>query len=154
MKSELINRWLTLGANFGVLIGILLLVFELNQSRELVRSEIRNDLSVGVVDLLTQTARDEGLAELIVRGNSNEDLSAAELLRYSSYWKAVFRYAANVYYQYENGMYEDSEYLPQREAWRVFFETPAIAKIWCGYRETFADDVMMELDSLLALKEC
>ena len=32
MEENKINRWLTLGANFGVLIGLALLVFEIRQS--------------------------------------------------------------------------------------------------------------------------
>ena len=42
MESERLNRWLTLGANLGVLVGILLLVFELNQNRDLVRAQTEN----------------------------------------------------------------------------------------------------------------
>ena len=40
MDSDRLNRWLALGANFGVLVGILLLVVELRQISELVRAEI------------------------------------------------------------------------------------------------------------------
>ena len=42
MRSEKVNRWLTLGANVGVLIGILLLVVELSQNREMIRAQTRN----------------------------------------------------------------------------------------------------------------
>jgi hypothetical protein len=46
MDSDRINRWLTLGANVGVLVGIILLVLELNQNSVLMRAQIFNDLSV------------------------------------------------------------------------------------------------------------
>jgi len=36
MDSDKTNRWLTLGANIGVLIGIMLLVFELTENREMI----------------------------------------------------------------------------------------------------------------------
>ena len=32
MKAAKLNRWLTLGANLGVLVGIFLLIAELNQN--------------------------------------------------------------------------------------------------------------------------
>ena len=38
MDSDRLNRWLTLGANVGVLIRIILLVVELDQNRDMVRS--------------------------------------------------------------------------------------------------------------------
>jgi len=153
MESERINRWLTLGANFGVLVGILLLVYELNQSRELVRSEIRNELSNGVVELLSQTAENGDLASIIFRGNSSDELSPEEGFRYSSFMRAFFRYAANVHYQYRNGMYEETEYVRQRSAWGNLFILNAVAKEWCEYRATFPDELIAELDSLLT-QEC
>ena len=42
MKPDNLNKWLTLGANVGVLIGIILLVAELNQNSTLMRAQIFN----------------------------------------------------------------------------------------------------------------
>ena len=55
MESNRLAQWLTIGANLGVLIGILLLIAELKQNQDMMRAEIRHELSVGIVDLL-QTA--------------------------------------------------------------------------------------------------
>jgi hypothetical protein len=43
LKADAINRWLTLGANLGVLVGIFLLIAELNQNSTLMRAQIFND---------------------------------------------------------------------------------------------------------------
>jgi len=40
MSTEQLNRWLTLGANVGVLIGIFLLLLELKQNAELMRAQM------------------------------------------------------------------------------------------------------------------
>ena len=40
MDSENLNRWLTLGANLGVLIGIILILIELNQNAALMRAQM------------------------------------------------------------------------------------------------------------------
>jgi hypothetical protein len=40
MDSDRISRWLTLGANLGVLAGILLILFELNQNADLMRAQM------------------------------------------------------------------------------------------------------------------
>ncbi len=40
MNADRVNRWLTLGAKFGVLVGIFLLLVELEQNRELARAQI------------------------------------------------------------------------------------------------------------------
>lgn len=43
MNAEDLNRWLTLGANLGVLIGIILLIAELNQNSTLMRAQLFNE---------------------------------------------------------------------------------------------------------------
>ena len=58
MKIEPLNRWLILAANLGVLAGIILLVFELNQNRAMMRAQIRNEVAVQLIDLMSQVAID------------------------------------------------------------------------------------------------
>ena len=52
MASAKTTRWLTLGANIGVLIGIVLVLVELDQNRDMMRAQTRNELAMGIVDLL------------------------------------------------------------------------------------------------------
>lgn len=40
MDLDKLNRWLTLAANVGVMLGLIVLIFELNQGRHLARSEL------------------------------------------------------------------------------------------------------------------
>jgi hypothetical protein len=40
MNSDRLTRWLTLGANLGVLAGIILILFELNQNADLMRAQM------------------------------------------------------------------------------------------------------------------
>ena len=45
MNADNVNKWLTLSANIGVVIGLMLLLVELNQNRDLVRAQIHQDRS-------------------------------------------------------------------------------------------------------------
>ena len=64
MEPDKVNRWLTLGANFGVLIGIILLVVELDQNRDMIRAQARNDISRHVSDHLAVLGSNRELASL------------------------------------------------------------------------------------------
>ena len=64
MKAEAINRWLTLGANLGVLVGIFLLVAELNQNSTLMRAQIFNDRADHGIALFTSIAESSELSEI------------------------------------------------------------------------------------------
>jgi len=155
MESEQLNRWLTLGANFGVLVGILLLVYELNQNRELTRAEIRNELSQGVIEFTMAQSENEQLADIIVRAETGEKLTPVEQRRYTYFFRGFFRYLANVHYQYRHGLYDDSEYLVQRDAWGWYLASAKpLVDVWCDYRKTVSLEVQAEIDSLLTTYTC
>ena len=64
MEQSRANYWLTLGANIGVLLGILLLVFELQQNRDMMRAQIFNERSGQGVDLFISVAVSPELSEI------------------------------------------------------------------------------------------
>ncbi len=45
MDSDRLNRWLTLGANVGVLVGIIFLAIQIRQNSDLARLHFADDLS-------------------------------------------------------------------------------------------------------------
>ena len=40
MDTDRLNRWLTLGANFGVLVGLVVLIVEIGQNTEMMRAQM------------------------------------------------------------------------------------------------------------------
>ena len=67
MNADSLNRWLTLGANIGVLVGILLLIAELNQNSTLMRAQIFNERGgQGIEQFMTVAASPE-LSEITTR---------------------------------------------------------------------------------------
>lgn len=72
MNMDSLNRWLVLGANVGVLAGFVVLVLELNQSRNVVRAQTRNDVAMGFITLSSLPAADSQLASVIRRGDAGE----------------------------------------------------------------------------------
>ncbi len=45
MNSDNVNKWLTLSANIGVVFGLILLLVELDQNSDLLRSQIHQSRS-------------------------------------------------------------------------------------------------------------
>ena len=120
MRSDSLNRWVTLGANLGVLLGLFLLVVELGQNRDMMRAQTRNELSMGIVDLLMAEAENPQLASVNYRGNTGQELTSEERYQYERRTRAMFRYWENVHYQYRQGLYDEAEFSAQRTAWRRF----------------------------------
>lgn len=155
MKAKSINRWLTLGANVGVLIGIILLLVELDQNATMMRAQTRNELSNGIVDLLSLSADNMQLAGLIRRADGGEELTADEKVQYLHRSYALFRYLENLHYQYRQGLYDEHEFATQREAWKIYLNTSAaLVSVWCNYRVTVSPEFRAEMDSQLNTYTC
>ena len=153
-KDEL-NRWLSLGANIGVVIGIVLLVVELSQNRDMIRAQTRNDLSWQVTDFLSRIATDEELSSLKRRAESGEDLTVEEEQRYSYHFFANIRIWENFHYQYRQGMFDDFEYQASRETWEKRAKmNKRFTKNWCSGFVNFSEEFKSEIDNLLDDNAC
>jgi hypothetical protein len=73
MNTKNLTQWLTLGANLGVLIGIFLLIVELNQNSTLMRAQIFNDRT------------DQGIAQFMTMAESPELSEIGRVLRSSGF---------------------------------------------------------------------
>lgn len=155
MNSDVLTRWLAIGGNAAVVIGLLLLVYELNQTRELTRAQMRSEISGGIYDLLAMTANNEQLADLMMRADSGQPLTDAEYFQYSSRTRAMIRYFENVHYQYRVGLYDDAEFGRQKIAWANYLNGSARApEIWCEYQHVVSAEFAAELNTLLDRDPC
>ena len=161
MKVDRLNQWLTLAANLGVLAGILLLVFELGQNRDelaqnrqMIRAQTRNEVAVQLVDLMSHVAGDPELASILTRAWSGEELSATEVTQFNHRTIAMLRYFENVHYQYRQGLYDESEFETQQEAWRDYFANGVKEAFWCGYRHTLSPEFRTAFESLATVQPC
>lgn len=155
MESDRLNRWLTLGANVAVLVGIVLLIYELQQNREMMRAQTRNEISSRLVDIQMTVASSPQLADTLVRGRSGDELSPAEQLQFANRNVAMYRYWENVHYQYRLGLYDEEEFTSQRDAWRNYVNSSKpVAEIWCRIRETSSAEYVAEVDPLLTEYTC
>lgn len=155
MESERLTRWITIGANLGVLIGLLLLIVELAQNRDMMRAQIRHELAMGIVDLLQTPANNDHLADVLFRGISGEELTPNELYQFELRTNALLRYWEDVHYQYRVGLYDDSEFATQRDAWKASLAQSNLAvDYWCKVRLLYSPAFAQEIDNLLVDNPC
>lgn len=132
MRRIDLGQTVTILANLGVLIGILLLVYELAQNREMMRAQTRNSVAEMLVNLLAVEVSDSEISEIWVKRRSGEPLTAVEFERFQVLQWAYWRYRENVHYQYRNGLYEEDEYLALRAVWLRDLDTDeTVRTIFC-----------------------
>jgi len=155
MKKFDLRQIIGVSANVSVLAGILLVVYELNQNRDMMRAQTRHDIASEFVGLMTAVAENADLANLVRRGDVGEELSPDEQYRYERFTRGVLRYWENVHYQYRLGMYDDSEFAKQTVAWASYLARSkgGVAQ-WCSTREQFSPEYQREMNELLTTFAC
>jgi len=105
MDSDRLNRWITLGANLGVLVGVFLLVIELRQNTESAELQaaqsyitISHELDFRIVD-------DPSLITLFM--TPPDERTPEDLLRMDRWYFGSLRTWENGYYLHSRGVLDD-----------------------------------------------
>ena len=155
MDSDRLNRWLTLGANIAVLVGIALLIIELGQNRDMMRAQIRNEIARGVSDFLPLVIDDREFADTLARSGAGEPLTAAEEVQINAWYSMIFNYWQNVHYQYRQGLYDEGEFSQHVKAISaVIRENPSMNRYWCNERSYTSVPFMEFMDELFGERSC
>jgi len=155
MNFDRLNRWLTLFANAAVLLGIFLVAIELNQSRQMMRSQTRNEISQATLDLLSYTAMNQNLSDAIVRADRGEELSDTEWFMVGSRNEAVLRHWENIHYQFRQGLYDRSEFDASLATFSsILGNQPALMRKWCLDRTSYSAEYVKQLQALLPPNSC
>ena len=105
MDSDRLNRWLTLGANIGVMIGLAVLIFEIRVSQHLAETQalVRRGDQIQVAQV--QMAISESLAAIRVKAlrEGVQSLTDVELYRLQTWERAVRNRMASQYIEYLRG---------------------------------------------------
>ena len=152
MNSKKVHDWLQIAGVLGVVAGLALVAYELRQNHSMMQAQTRQALAQSAIDLLWREGEDQDLANIIVRGNAGEELSADEFFRFRRTNTAFFVYWENVYYQYKTGLIDDLEFEPQKGVWRSRMANPGIRKVWCLHRHTVSPEVVAEVESMMSEK--
>lgn len=149
MKTIDFGQTLQLLGNVGVVVGILLLVYELNQNRELMEAQTRHEIAQSIVEQLGELASDGDLADLARRARCGRLESGLEEDRYFSHVNSRLRYWEDAHFQYRRGLFDEAEFSAQREAWRAFIQPGATQEAWNRMKLSFSSEFVREIDALI-----
>ncbi len=149
MKKIDLGQKITILANVGVLAGLLLLAFELNQNHDMTRAQTRSEISRQITDFLSMVAGDSELASIMRRAQAAEELTADEDWQYFLLLSANVRFWENIHYQYRQGLFDEAEFEAERTGWRSVIQGNMVfSKYWCPTVEAYSTEFVAELNSL------
>jgi len=149
MGSDRLNRWLSLGANIGVIAGLVLVAYEINQSAvtlELATSSDGVDNFQQAMEVLVQ---DEDLARLIYKAETQyEELDEFEKWRVSKYLDGYFSMSEQDYRVLATLSGTDAA-AGFRDDWRENMSLPMYRDYWSKSKQRLGPDFRRYIDDVL-----
>jgi hypothetical protein len=90
LDSDKLNRWLTLGANLGVVVGLVFLAIEIRQNNENLATDVRATAFFGMAETWSMVAENPELSGAIVKDMEDGELTPSEENQLFAYWVRVF----------------------------------------------------------------
>lgn len=150
MSKDRLMQWIALAANGGTIVGLLLVIVQLQQNRTLMRAQVRHELASTIVELLNTSAGNSQLTSVLRRAGKGEPLTEDEQFQFRLRSNALLRYWENVNYQYRLGLYDEVEYSRQKDAWRATFASSiGLVKYWSEVRMLYSPRFESEIDGLI-----
>jgi len=114
LESDRLNRWLTLGANLGVLVGIILILIELNQNANLMRAQMTQARGESVVQTYRDLMNSDGWLEIRAKqraaGSTKEWVESLSPTEYERAWYRIlvdYHDLRTQYFQYQSGLLDE-----------------------------------------------
>jgi len=110
MISERMHNWLALGANIGVIVGLLLLAFEINQSTKATIAAASEGLTEQSLVFMAARLDNSIVARASYKQDYDQDLDEFEEHQLVLLQQLNFRLFESAYLQYRRGLYDESEW--------------------------------------------
>ena len=113
MKTNTFITLSTATANIGVLVGLVFLIFELRQTSAIALSEIRQERTLSIIDEYAMFAQNRQFTSMLHKALEDGDfdsLSKDDWNQVRLYETARMVRLEDVFFQYHNGLIDDSAY--------------------------------------------
>ncbi len=152
---ERVSAWLTLAANLGVLVGIVLVLFQLNQNERMIRAQTRHEIAMGLAGMLSEPAVNPALGDLIFRARQGEPLTEADQYRLRMRLAEMLRVWEDVHYQYRMGLFDEEEFVRERRSWQpALTANRQFVELWCRTSGNYSAEFAAEISALLDPAAC
>ena len=153
MDFDKTNKWLSLVANFGVIVGIIFLIVEIRQNTTISRAQTRAQQTESVLTLQQMESNPDLLAayEKVAEGRP---LHFRDRFVLALIANAGFVHWENAYYQRQEGQFAEDEFMAQAETIRNLLAEQNYWEYWACKRQTYSEGFRDFVDSLADIPSC
>ena len=158
MNIEKLNQWLALIGNIGVIAGLVFLAIQIQQEADATKAQTRDSISNQTSSLLVAIASNPELLTAWGKGMRGEfeDLPelqsvSDEFLAYVMSMTAIMRTWENEWYQFQQGLFEEEEFEPRKEIWRINWGSQSFRAIWETRKSILSRDFVQAFEEAVAI---
>ena len=149
MSTDRLNRWLTLGANIGVIAGLVLVAYEIDQSAITLELAVSSDGVDNFQQAMEVLVQDEDLARLIYKAETAyEGLDEFEKWRVSKYLDGYFSMSEQDYLVLATLSGSDAA-AGFRDDWRENMSLPMYRDYWSKSEQRIGPEFRRFINELL-----
>jgi hypothetical protein len=149
MNKVDLGQMITLGANVGVIAGILFLAIEVRQNTETQRlSAAQQVLGLSYSNTIALAA-DPTASEILVEALAGQELTPVEQNRMGLILQAILTQHWQVYYQYKNGFLDQAVFDAFERRLPAALADPFMVDWWESNRSRFAEDFQDYVESVI-----
>lgn len=144
MTSEWLNRWLTLGANVGVIAGIVFLAYEIRQNSEALNAQSRYSHAMVRAEKLAALSSDPVMPQILLKAQGGNALTPQDQFRLRNWYMALF-----VAWQWEWQEHKLGRIQAPIRTWKNLMEGqspdainvyPGLKDFWISVQSDFSDE--------------
>ena len=149
MTTGRVNTWISLGANIGVIVSILFLAFEINQSTKATTAAASDSVVDGYNTLNMAVISDPQVARVFIVGLYEPDkLTDVEAVQFAMWLRSLVNQHMRLRRLTELGLYANSERLPDVEQLAEILSTPG-GKLFLQSNKIFPKNLREEMQPYL-----
>lgn len=140
------NRWLTLLANLGVVAGLIILAFEVNQNTKATVAGVSSEIYNQSLDFFALAMDNQIIAEASYKRDVGEELTAFE--QNQLWWHQYYnlRILESIFLQYKRGYLEQREWDRYARILRIRLATDPLAQdVWERRAYSWTEDFKAEV---------
>ena len=151
MNANNVNKWLTLSANIGVVIGLVLLIVEISQNTEMMRAQINQSRTDTAMSEQQAIFNSDYIPALLAKRDRGEPYSDEEMIRYTTIFRSGNRNQDNNLWQYDQGFLGENIPRSIRGFARAVIGGSEIGiKTWDSQKYSYTDEYVAFVEEAIA----
>ena len=149
MKTTSLKDILELAGIAAVVLGLVLVAYELRQNNEQLAEQSRQSVADGVRQITLSVATSPELARLLSREVSLEEMTGSERMQFAAWFVAWLKSAEHAFIQHQDGILDDEIWLARQNQAIGMLEREKFDYLYQTNKDVFVPAFIAHFDEVL-----